>query len=39
MPKGIHGRAKGAIKEITCAENKREATKVIEEFAREFGVK
>jgi putative transposase len=39
LPKRMHGRAKGAIKEITCAENKREATKAIEEFAREFGVK
>ena len=35
----IHGSAKGAIKEISCAENKREAIKAIEEFAREFGVK
>jgi putative transposase len=39
LPKSVHRRAKGAIKEITCAENKREATKAIEEFASEFGVK
>jgi transposase-like protein len=39
LPKSVHRRAKGAIKEITCAENKREATKAIEEFACEFGAK
>ncbi len=39
LPKSVHRRAKGAIKEITCAENKQEATKAIEEFACEFGVK
>jgi transposase-like protein len=39
MPKSIHARAKAAIKEITCAENKKEAEKAIEEFASEFGVK
>ena len=38
--KSVHRRAKGAIKEITCAPNKREATKAIEEeFASEFGAK
>ena len=39
LPRSVHRRAKVAIKEITCAENKREATKAIEEFASEFGVK
>ena len=39
LPKSVHRRAKGAIKEITCAENKREATKAIEAFASEFGAK
>lgn len=39
MPKSVHSRAKGAIKEITCAENKKEAQKAIEEFVSEFGVK
>jgi putative transposase len=39
LPKSMHGRAKGAIKEITCAENKTETIKAIEEFASEFGVK
>jgi transposase-like protein len=39
MPKSIRRRAKGAIKEITCAENEREASKAIEEFASEFGAK
>jgi transposase-like protein len=39
LPKSAHSRAKAAIKEITCAENKKEAQKSIEEFAGEFGVK
>jgi transposase-like protein len=39
MPKSVHGRAKVALKEITCAENKREAQKAIDEFAAEFGAK
>jgi putative transposase len=39
MPKSVHGRAKAAIHEITCAENKKEASKAIKEFAAEFGVK
>src|SRR5215211_2409616 len=39
MPKSVHARAKAAIKEITCAENKKEAEGAIEEFAREFSAK
>lgn len=39
MPKSVHSRARAAIKEITEAENKKEAGKAIEEFAAEFGVK
>ena len=39
MPKSVHSRAKAAIKEITCAENKKEAIKAIEAFAKEFGLK
>ncbi|HSK99963.1 MAG TPA: IS256 family transposase [Rubrobacteraceae bacterium] len=39
LPKSVHGRAKAAIKEITHAENKKEATKAIEEFASEFSAK
>lgn len=39
MPKSVHARAKAAIKEITQAENKRGASKAIEDFAREFGAK
>lgn len=39
MPKSVHSRAKMAIKEITCAENKKEAIKAVKEFASEFGVK
>lgn len=39
LPKSVHRRAKETIKEITCAENKREATKAIEEFASEFETK
>ena len=39
MPKSVHRRAKAAIKEITQAENKREAEKAVEAFAEEFGAK
>ncbi len=39
MPKSVHGRAKVAIKEITCAEDKKHAEKAVESFADEFGVK
>jgi putative transposase len=39
MPKSVHSRAKAAIKEITCAENKKGAIKAIEAFAEEFGAK
>ncbi len=39
MPKSVYGRAKAAIKEITEAENKKEAVKAIEAFAAEFGAK
>jgi len=39
LPKSVHARAKVAIKEITHAENKKEATKAMEEFASEFGAK
>jgi putative transposase len=39
LPKSVHRRAKKAIHEITCAENKQEASKAIEEFASEFGAK
>ena len=39
LAKSVHARAKVAIKEITHAENKKEATKAIEEFASEFGAK
>jgi putative transposase len=39
LPKSVHRRAKAAIGEITRAENKREAEKVVEAFAREFGAK
>jgi putative transposase len=39
LPKSIHGRAKTVIHEITCAENKKEAQRAIEEFASEFGAK
>ncbi|CAN5789694.1 IS256 family transposase [soil metagenome] len=39
MPKSVHPRAKAAIKEITTAENKKEANKAIEEFADEFSTK
>jgi putative transposase len=39
LPKGVHGRPKKAIKEITEAENKAEARKAVKEFEGEFGVK
>jgi transposase-like protein len=39
MPKSVHSRAKVAIKEITEAEDKKEAGKAIKEFADEFGAK
>jgi putative transposase len=39
LPKSVHARAKVAIKEITHAENKKEAKKAIDEFAAEFGAK
>jgi putative transposase len=39
MPKSVHARAKAAIHEIAEAENKKEASKAIEEFAAEFGAK
>jgi transposase-like protein len=39
MPKSVHGRARAAIKEITHAENKKGASKAIEDFAGEFGAK
>ena len=39
MPKSVHPRAKAAIREITEAENKKEAEKAIEEFAGEFSAK
>ena len=39
MPKSVHGRAKRAIKEITEAENKKEAVKAIEAFTSEFSAK
>jgi putative transposase len=39
LPKSVHRRAKGAIHEITCAENKTEAARAIEAFAGEFGTK
>jgi putative transposase len=39
LPKSVHGRAKAASKEITEAENKKEAVKAIEAFAAEFGAK
>jgi transposase-like protein len=39
LPKSVHRRAKVAIKEITCAENKIEASIAIEAFASEFGAK
>jgi transposase-like protein len=39
MPKSVHPRAKAALREITEAENKKEAEKAIEEFAGEFSAK
>lgn len=39
LPKSRHGQAKAAIREITLAENKKEAHEAIEEFAEEFGPK
>ena len=39
MPKSVHSRAKAAIKEITCAEDKAHAERAIEAFAGEFGAK
>jgi transposase-like protein len=39
MPKSIHRRVKVAIKEITEAENKKEAEKAIEQFVGEFSAK
>ena len=39
LPKSVHRRAKAAIKEITEAENKAEATKAIEALAAEFSAK
>jgi putative transposase len=39
LPKSVHGRAKAAIKEITCAENKKYAEKAIKAFADEFSAK
>ncbi|CAA9454652.1 MAG: IS6120 family transposase [uncultured Rubrobacteraceae bacterium] len=39
LPKSVQRRAKGAIREISCAENKIEASKAIEAFASEFGAK
>jgi putative transposase len=39
MPKSVHSRAKAAIKEITHAENKKGASKAIEDFAQKFGAK
>jgi hypothetical protein len=39
LPKSVHRRAKGVIKAITEAKNKKEAKKSIESFAVEFKVK
>lgn len=39
MPKSVHSRAKAAIKEITEAENKKEAEAAIKAFSDEFGKK
>jgi putative transposase len=39
LPKSVHSRAKAAIKEITCAEDKKHAEAAIEAFADEFGKK
>ncbi len=39
LPKSVHKRAKKAIHEITCAEDKAHAERAIEAFASEFGAK
>ena len=39
LPKSTHQRAKKAIHEITEAENKAEAERAVERFAKEFGAK
>jgi len=39
LPKSVHRRAKAAIKEITCAENKAHAQRAVEAFAAEFSTK
>ena len=39
MPKSVHSRAKAAMHEITCAEDKKHAEAAIEAFADEFGKK
>ena len=39
LPASTHRRARGAIAEITHAENRTEAEKAIDRFAQEFGVK
>ena len=39
LPKSVHRRAKKAIKEVTEAENKHEATEAIKGFERELGKK
>jgi putative transposase len=39
MPKSVHSRAKAAIHEISCAEDKKHAKAAIEAFADEFGKK
>jgi putative transposase len=39
LPKSVHRRVKKAIHEITEAENKQEALRAIEAFAKEFGAK
>jgi putative transposase len=39
MPKSVHSRAKAAIHEISCAEDKKHAEAAIEAFADEFGKK
>lgn len=39
MPKSVHSRAKAAMHEITCAEDKKHAEVAIEAFADEFGKK
>src|SRR5215204_4143695 len=39
MPKSVHSRAKAAIHEMSCAEDKKHAEAAIEAFADEFGKK